>query len=216
MSKKNRYSILTKWPTFIRAFILVAGMYLPISVFAQQKQPLASSAETCASYILISGESNINQFNFTYDLHKHALVEASDRSKDSGQLELVLPIKDFKTSNPLMYDDFLQMMKESQYPRIVIGIPENQLVSLEQQSNTVCPSMNITIAGITRTYKIDCSLMNCSENTLLIGSQKIMLSDFKLKPPEKLYGLVKVDDEITVNFSIILTFMRNNSIAKAL
>ena len=76
--------------------------------------------------------------------------------------------------------------------------------------------MNITIAGITRTYKIDCSLMNCSENTLLIGSQKIMLSDFKLKPPEKLYGLVKVDDEITVNFSIILTFMRNNSIAKAL
>jgi len=215
MLKKNRYSILPRWPIYIYVFILAVGICMPISVFSQQKELVASDMETCNSYILISGESNINQFNFTYDLHRHILVKASDRLKDSGQYELVLPIKDFKANNPLMYDDFLQMMKENQYPRIIIGIPKDQLISLEQQSNTICPNMSITIADITRTYKIDCSLINCSENILLIGSQKIMLSDFKLKPPEKLYGLVKVNDEITVNFSIILTFTRSNIIAKS-
>ena len=215
MLRKNRYSTNTRWPVFICACILAVGIYLPVSVFSQQNESVASGMETCNSYILISGESNINQFNFTYDLQRHGLVKASDKSKDSEQFELVLPIKDFKTSNPLMYDDFLLLMKESQYPRIIIGIPKDQLISLEQQLNTICPNMSITIAGITRTYTIDCTLINCSENTLLVGSQKIMLSDFKLKPPEKLYGLVKVNDEITVNFSIVLTFTRSNILAKS-
>ena len=215
MLRKNRYNMLSGWPKFIRVFILAVGMYLPISVFSQQHKNIVSGMETCKNFIVISGESNINQFNFTYELQRYLLVNLSDQKKDSNQLELALPTKDFKTGNPLMYEDFLQLMKESQYPKIVIGIPKDQLISLEQQSNTICPSMSITIAGITHTYKINCSLINCSDNMLLVGSQKIMLSDFKLNPPEKLYGLVKVNDEITVNFSIILTFTRSNIIAKS-
>ncbi len=216
MLRKNRYSIPFTWWKFIRTSMLIIGMYLPMSIFSQLTEPLVPGAGTCDNYILISGESNINQFNFTYDLRKHGLFEASDGLKDSSQFELAIPIKDFRTSNPLMYDNFLQLMKENQYPKIIISIPRDQLISLEQQSYTLCPRMNITIAGITRTYKIDCSLVNCSESTLLVGSQKIKLSDFKLKPPEKLYGLVKVNNEITVNFSIILTFTSTNLIAQSL
>ena len=80
---------------------------------------------------------------------------------------------------------------------------------------SLCPEMNITIAGITHLYKIDCSIVKCSETQLLVGSQKLKLTDFKLEPPEKLYGLVKVSDEIEVNFSFIITFTNSNLLARA-
>ena len=211
--KKNQISDILKKYTV--AFLLTTGLFIPSAVMSQQPLSIAASMEACNSYILISGESNINRFNFIYDLRELEPFEAYSRLKDSSQFELNIPIKDFRASNPSMYNDFLQLMKASQYPRITIGIPKDQLFATVKSYYSPDPEMRITIAGITHTYRIDCSLENCTENRILIGSQKIRLSDFDLKPPEKLYGLVKVNNEITVNFSFIITFTNSNLLARA-
>jgi hypothetical protein len=66
--------------------------------------------------------------------------------------------------------------------------------------------------NFTRKYRIDCSITQCSDNIVLKGEEVILLSDFRLKPPEKLMGLVKVNNEISVDFGFIVTFTEPNEL----
>jgi polyisoprenoid-binding protein YceI len=115
-----------------------------------------------------------------------------------------------------MYEDFLILMNASEYPRIKVSFSKQQLKkSLQHTTNVNCPDVRITIAGITRIYKIQCSMVKCADDLYLRGEEMIRLSDFKLKPPAKLLGLVKVNNEINVNFGFIITFTDNNQLSLA-
>ena len=115
-----------------------------------------------------------------------------------------------------MYSDFLNLMKASEYPKINVSFSKRQLQNAKQDLPGSCPDIKITIAGITRTYKVQCAMVKCSGNLFLSGEKTIRLSDFQLKPPEKLMGLVKVNNEINVNFGFIITFTDNNPISATL
>jgi len=180
-----------------------------------QGQPLPEDMPaTCDNYLYISGESNVNQFSFTYNSDKPKKSEKGLSYNEN--IEINIPIKEFEASNPLMYNDFLQLMKESEHPEITVSFSKKQLQIALQNASEPCPEIRITIAGITKIYNIECSLAKCSGNLYLKGDEVVRLSDFKLKPPAKLLGLVKVNNEITVNFGFIITFTGNNSISATL
>jgi len=194
--KAYRYILLSIWG------ILVSGCG---SVFCQVKEPV-SFAEKCHTFIFISGRSNINEFNFTYNAVQNRDLKVFGYPGDTGFIEFNIPIRDFEASNPLMYNDFLKSMKASEHPYIKISISGRQLAVTGNGSDPACPEIAITLAGITRNYLIDCTTYNCSDKLYINGSKKIRFSDFKLHPPEKLNGLVKVRDEIDVNFGFIVNF----------
>lgn len=199
ISAKYRFSIL----------ILV----LLFSSRVVNSQPLAeNTAPGCESYLFISGESNVNEFTFTYNGED---AENTDKTNHNNRsVEISIPIRDFEASNPMMYSDFLELMKESRYPRIKVSFSMEHLEKTLKGQDGSCPEVNITIAGVTRTYSIECSVDQCSGNILLKGRQVVKLSDFKLKPPAKLLGLIKVSNEINVNFGFIITFTKESFSAK--
>lgn len=174
-----------------------------------------NSMPGCANYLYINGESNVNQFTFRY-----ISAGPADKSRsfagDTGSVVLSIPIKDFEASNPMMYNDFLELMKEQRYPKIIVSFSKQQLAKSLADRSLPCPDVHITIAGITRVYKIQCSVVTCSQNLYLKGEETIKLTDFHLKPPSKLLGLVKVNNEINVNFGFIITFTNNNRLAATL
>jgi hypothetical protein len=166
----------------------------------------------CFNYIHISGESNINQFSFSFnrtDLFNKNEAEVSD----TGNINISIPIRDFQASNPMMYHDFLAMMKESEFPRITICFSGKQLNLNRFSPYSLLPDIRITIAGITRIYKVNCSVLPCAGNFFIQGEKKIRLTDFRIKPPVKLKGLVKVNDEINVNFGFIIIFTDANPLS---
>jgi hypothetical protein len=193
---------------------LTLSIYSVMGVFSQARE-MASFTANCENYVYISGESTISPFSFRYntaDISGKKNLEL----RDSGILEISIPIRDFEPSNPMMYGDFLTLMKESEYPRIVVSFSRRQLQKLGQEHNSSCPEIRITIAGITRVYQIECSMVKCSDQLYLSGEKRIRLSDFRLRPPEKLLGLVKVHNEINVNFGFIITFANSNTISAKL
>jgi hypothetical protein len=187
---------------------------LMFSASAVVCQELAeNSAAACQNYLFISGESNVNQFTFSYS----GKSGKTDKTRQGDENIIIsIPIKDFEASNPMMYKDFLELMKESEYPRIKVSFPKDALDSILKTNEKSCPFVEITIAGITRTYNIDCSIARCADNFYLRGNQVVKLSDFRLKPPTRLMGLVKVNNEINVDFGFIITFTENNSISAKL
>jgi hypothetical protein len=168
---------------------------------------ISEGAAICNNYLYIRGESNINEFSFYYK----SIPQNSSGDENSGDtLVISIPIRDFEASNPLMYKDFLELMKEDKYPRIYISFSRKQLEDAIINKPEPCPQIRITIAGITRTYLVDCMVEKCSGQYYLKGNEIIRLSDFNLKPPGKLLGLVKVNNEIDVNFGFIITFTENS------
>lgn len=189
--------------------ILLIILLGPGSITLAQPLHRTYHAADCENYLYIQGESNVNQFTFRYNN-----ANFSDRHRsmagDSGNIEFSIPIRDFEASNPMMYGDFLVLMKETEYPVIKVTFSKQDLMAAGSNSGGACPDIRINIAGITKIYKIQCSLVQCSDYLYLSGEKTIKLSDFHLKPPEKLLGLVKVNNEINVNFGFIITFADYN------
>ncbi len=195
--------------------ILLIMMLGPGFTTLAQPRDRTTLTSDCENYLYINGESNVNQFSFRYNK-----TDFSDRQNrvisDSGSFEITIPIRDFEASNPLMYGDFLVLMKETEYPLIRVTFSKQELMAARGGSTANCPDIRITIAGITNAYKIQCSVVKCSDYLYLSGEKTIKLSDFHLKPPEKVFGFVKVNNEINVNFGFIITFTDSNPISAKL
>jgi len=162
--------------------------------------------DVCSSFINIRGESNINSFSFRYN--KSA---PDDTWETSGKIDtefytFTVPVRNFEASNPLMYNDFLTLIKAQEYPVISIILPKEPIKRAFQGQKSSCPDIEIALAGVKRVYQIDCNLYECGENIYIRGVKMIRLSDFSINPPVKLNGLVKVRDEIEVNFGLIVNF----------
>jgi len=208
--KQNRKRIVNH-RLYFAAVVLTIALSIPAVLFSQKSDIAIADSSSCNSYILISGKSSINHFNFIYDFGKLPQPISATGFEYDDLVELTIPVKDFVTNSPLLYEDFLLLMRASEYPAIRIEIPKYQLASLDKESYSLCPEMKITIAGITHHYKIDCSVVNCYENIFLVGKQKLRLSDFDLEIPGKLFGLVRVQDEINVFLVLFLHLLLTNN-----
>ncbi len=168
--------------------------------------PKDIGTSACETYIIISGESNVNKFSFKYIAPSFAESNNTARGAEIEISGLLIPVRNFRPSNPKMYDDFLSMLKADEFPFIEIVLHRSDF-SIEKASSSHTPQrISVTIAGVTRDYDVSCSLIYCYDSIILKGRQTIKLTDFELQPPVKLSGLVRVHDEINVSFGFILNF----------
>lgn len=186
---------------------------LPAGSSAIGQTMIASRAPICSNYLHIKGESNINEFSFIY----YSVPENIGSTGLSGDsIVISIPVREFEASNSMMYKDFLDLMKENEHPCIFVTIAKKQLESAIKNQAEPCPEISITIAGVTRSYSIDCKVEKCSGNYYLKGTKVVKLSDFRLKPPARLLGLVRVNNEIAVNFGFIITFTPDTKLSAKL
>jgi hypothetical protein len=178
-------------------------------------RPLSERKNSCLNFIHITGESNVNQFSFTFN-QSELPSHSSGGPRDTADVIIRIPIREFRASNQMMYSDFLHMMKESEFPIIEICFKRKQLNGVPSGNYNSCPDIRITIAGVTRIYKIDCSIVPCADNLFIQGEKRLKLTDFHLTPPVKLKGLVKVSDNINVNFGFMITFADDNPLSSKL
>jgi polyisoprenoid-binding protein YceI len=183
---------MKKYILIITALICLAGF--------------ASATPSRTGFINIIVESNVNKVLFTYPLNEVDLQNQSVLFRDNENEEaakIVVPVKDFKCSNKLAFNDFLNLLRANQYPEITISIPQRFLKNLDRDKTSVLKNVEITIAGQTRKYNIQCKTENSGDEGLkLIGSVKIDLRDLQIKPPVKYFGMVRIKDEVIVNFGI--------------
>lgn len=200
---------------FINIFFCMLQCCLALS---QETDLIENEYNTCAGYIQISGTSNINNFKLTSPLSPVNLEDSINIKRinlDSPVIEVHIPIKDFRTSNPLIYKDFIKFLKAESYPFIIIGIKYQTLDNIYQKSLKKYFQLEITMTGITQEYSVAYETSTCYNEYIFIqGLKKIKLSDFNLKPPEKLKGLIKVNNNLLINFGFLYNCNNNLNLAK--
>jgi hypothetical protein len=193
---------------WLTAILVIALCAIPREVILGQST-LSSLSSSCNNYVIISGETNINSFS----LDQHVPEDQICGTDDSRWIPLPeeevylirIPVRNFHASNRIVYKDFLELIDVKQHPFINIFMEDAQFQLLFQDRSFFVPRIGISVAGHTRYFQVPCRVTNCVDGKISVSGHKtIKLTDFKLAPPEKTMGLIKVQDELIINFEFSL------------
>lgn len=157
----------------------------------------------CVNYVTIKGSTNVNEFSFIQLLNeKESPIKFHTQE---GYITIQIPAHNFEASNPLMYKDFINLIKADEHPYIAIRFHYNpyELYNKNGQTSAIASEIYITLAGEEKKYKIPGQIHLCHDRALrIMGDIKINLDDFQLQAPSKFMGMVKVNNEVFVNFGL--------------
>ncbi len=164
---------------------------------------------TTASTLKIDGTTNVNNFQCasSYYTGTDIIREIWNPNDASWEIQgkLYIDVQEFDCQNRIMNNDFRNTLQAEKHPEIQIEFVNLQEKSVGDNTKKAIGITEITLAGQTKRYNLSCELIFVSEHySILRGTQVFRFSDFGLEPPQKGFGLVRVNDEIQVSFELIL------------
>ena len=156
------------------------------------------------SKLTINGTSNVTDFECVYneDLDEPETTteaEIQQATATSAGGELILVVDSFDCGKKGINKDFRSTLKSDVYPTIHVELLE----VITQDNIPTIAVVNISIVGITKEYGVELGEAYVEDGvTMVRGSQALKMTDFNIDPPRALFGLVKVDDELKINFTL--------------
>lgn len=157
------------------------------------------------STLCVEGKTNVNEFNCDFDvatINSKIPVTYSSKgeSVNFSNATLILNNDCFDCGSKGINKDFNKLLKTESHPQIILTL--NNLYLKTHHENTVEASVCIKMAGVEKQYNVPVEL-NQKDNLDVRGQMLLKISDFNLEPPQKMLGLIKVKNTITINFNLI-------------
>jgi len=158
------------------------------------------------SQLLIHGKTNVNSFtcfiscynnidtlNYELDSKSKALVFEANK--------MIIPMFNFNCGNPMITKDFRTTVIANKYPYLNIVF-----VSLDKNRDEgkAVAKLQISLAGVVKSITVDFLLKPKGDFLNLTGKHVVHFSDFGLKAPKRMMGMVKVQEELNVEFNLLL------------
>lgn len=156
--------------------------------------------------LIIHGQTNVNSFQCKMACYDKLDTLAFTTDDDGCMLffkanKMNIPVTTFDCESKLINKDFYQTLKSDKYPFVQI-----QFVALERWVGepSVGGTAYITLAGVTKPFTIHYTVNSTATLLMLKGQQKVCFSDFGLTAPQKMMGMIKVEDSLEVEFHLSL------------
>jgi hypothetical protein len=156
-----------------------------------------------SSKLLIHGKSNVNEFTCSIPYYSHTdtlhyIIE--NRGFTFGGNTIAMRIQDFDCGNAMITKDLRRTVKDMKNPHLIIVF-----ISMDvSNTHRAKAQMAITLAGVTKLTSIE-FIQNRKDGLLqLTGSHLVPFKDFGLVAPKHLFGLVKVQKELRVEFKLVI------------
>ena len=173
------------------SFIFSAG-YL-------QAQSLKINPKT--STMIIYGTTNVHDFKSKVTLIKGEVVV--NGSKKIQSLNVEVPVRSIKSGEKGMDNKTYEAFNEGKFPTISFQLVEASSLQITGDDISVTVTGNLTMAGSTRKISFKTTGKNLKPGAYEFkGSIPLKLTDFKMKPPTAMLGVMKVGDAITLKFDI--------------
>jgi hypothetical protein len=162
--------------------------------------------------LIIFGTSNVNKFDCELIRKEPVTLDIQILSSSAGVVlkDAVLPfsVDAFNCGGKAINKDFKKSLKGEEYPTIKLTIQKIYLDIIALNGDEIVKSdILLDIAGVQKSYTIQIENLTI-ENSILVfrGTDMFKMSDFDVAPPEVLWGMIKVNDEIKINFDFSLEF----------
>lgn len=120
--------------------------------------------------------------------------------------QLAIPVNGFNCRNNLTTRDFRETLQAEAHPAIGVSfLSFRKIRSSEAEKSSYDASVVIELAGTKRNVHIQFDFFEKSYSQYyLTGSKVLRFSDFNFSPT-KAMGLIKVQDELTIIFNLVMT-----------
>ena len=165
------------------------------------------------STISITGKTNVNSFCCEVLGYSGPDTLSTSTTSLPNDLQgitlkgvLQINIGDFNCRNNAMTNEFKKILKYREYPHLkVVFLSLDKIPAFSNNGEIVKGWVNIELAGTAKKFEISYTSSKIgSDNLQLIGARTFGFSDFGLIPPRKLGGLIRVNDNLNVQFRLCL------------
>jgi hypothetical protein len=161
------------------------------------------------SRLSIHGSTNVNSFQC--NLRQYANNDTLEYVSNAESIDLKftrnrmrIPVKGFNCGSNQITRDFLHTLKSETYPNLEIFFRSFKNHSIRNNSY-IDGVVDITLAGATKRYVVRYFVRKPSEDIILLtGIQAVNFGDFNLNPPQKMMGLIQVQECLEVEFNLTL------------
>ena len=197
-----------------RIHILILFMWTNV-LMAQNAQKITDVSSIEDSEIIIYGTSNVMDYSCElYDLSNNIelVIQSQVNGKTIKLQNAIIELKasNFVCDNKVMTNEFYTAIKGDSFPNISVEFHEftlNQDVAIARYQENIASSISILLAGEKLTYNHQLSSLEVSEDELTLkGQLKVLMTEFGIKPPTAMMGMIQTGDQITIEFSITFKF----------
>ena len=169
------------------------------------------------SVLSIDGKTNIN--SFTCAIAKYTGTDTLVLHEGGRNVRPVfvkgsvgLDASTFDCGMAIMTSDFRKTIKSDVYPAIVIDfISFERTPTYKQGEETFIGILKISLAGATKLFEVNCSIETQPSGLIhLKGGRQFTFADFGLRPPTRMMGTIKVQEELHVKFHLVLKLDPNS------
>lgn len=159
------------------------------------------------SKLKIHGASNVNTFSFEYDpeyLQDDMCVTVksnSDRISFENAI-LNLKVRGFDSGNRIMNNDLYELLKADLHPSVTIEFQSVVPKMKGAHHKSLYLNAKVRLAGQVHNELIEVNPQKLDEHFHYNGIAKLNLRNYCIEPPVKFMGLVKVHEELTINFDL--------------
>lgn len=179
---------------------------LLISSLAGIAQPSVETREIeilPESNLSISGNTNISQFECDFNTlsfeQQSITVHYSSKDDILDFRNSVLPLENtnFDCGNKRINKDFRELLKTETHPEILLKIKK---IEMNGQQNAHV-TLNFEIAGKNKNYRFPVQVTG-EDQLCFEGNLALNIKDFDLEAPSKMFGLIVIEEEISINFKL--------------
>ena len=163
------------------------------------------------SNLYLKGTTNINSFEcvaldaFPVQDISGTLYPSAGKASLKGA-EIALTVKKLDCDNSKINRDLCDALNEEEYPVIGIRFHGARLKSFDLHKDWVDieADATLTISGVAKRVTLHAKGKELSKGAYqFIGSKEIKMSDFGVDPPTALFGLIQVDDEVSIHLDVV-------------
>lgn len=182
-------------------YLLIASLVLTNFSFISNKTKVKITNQ---SEVVIRGKSNVNFFECKYnsdfiedEIHVSHAKQNAKIILDGAKI--AIKSTGFDCAHKMITKDFKSLIKADEYEAIQLEVKEISILK-----EHLFAKVKVAIAGVSNEYSVPV-LFEAKTNNVK-GQLKINIKDYRLKAPNKLLGMVKVDDHVEIDFNLYLQY----------
>lgn len=176
---------------------ILPALVLMLATMGMQAQSLKINPKTFN--MVIAGTTNVHDFESKVTQVSGEIM--LNGPKEVQSMVINIPVKSIKGKEKLMDTKTYETFNADKHPHITFKMTE--LVSLQVSGDKidVVVAGNLTMAGVTRKVSLKASGLNDKNgNYKFKGALPLKMSDFKMKAPTAMMGVMKVGDAVTLKY----------------
>ena len=153
------------------------------------------------STMTIFGTTNVHDFKTKVEQIKGELVV--DNSKKIQTLNVEVPVRSIKSGEKGMDNKTYEAFNDKKYPTISFQLVEVTSLLIKGDDISATVTGNLTMAGTTKRISFKTTGKNTKPGAYEFkGSIALKMTEYKMKPPTAMLGVMKVGDAITLKYDI--------------